>query len=135
MPAGLKIIQNGNITYAPDTVAMRRHWDEYNTAIRHSVHAERHYVTYLQATAEETEKYLYPKPAGKSKIVPSAPVVTDTMSVKAENEKLQKEISELKSIMIRLLDERETSSVNEDQVNSEMELMTKSKRGRPKKIE
>lgn len=97
---GLILMQGGRQTVVPDTPETRKFWQEYNTNIARSSVAHRKYVTIIEADADTVEKNL--KPARK--LAPRAAQV-DHVAVIGQQ---AQEISQLKSLMLKLLTERNT---------------------------
>lgn len=91
---GLILIQGGKQTIVPDTAATRKFWQDYNTATTKSSISHKKYVTMLEADAEETARYLKPAP----RVVSNAPMIDQKQIL----EQQAKEISELKSMLLRL---------------------------------
>lgn len=93
---GLLLLQGGRETVVPDTPSTRKFWQEYNTNISKSNIAHKKYVTILEAEPALVEKYLSPKRQPKTDKNPTA-------GYQAKIEQQQQEISELKTMMLRLL--------------------------------
>lgn len=99
---GLKLIQNGQVSYVPYNKEVLRHWQDYNTALNRppkSKAMEQNLVTILDASAEEVELYLHPKPKPRIPLpgVPGLPTMAD------ENKQLKAELSELKTMMLKFM--------------------------------
>lgn len=121
---GLKLIQNGVITFAPDTPAVRSGIEGpggHNQKTKKSSRSAQEHITILQATDEEVEKYLYPTPKKRETV--QSPSFLDEIS------QLKKENSELKSLMLNFMAnaQNQTPIPQADQTKEE----EKRKPGRP----
>lgn len=99
---GLLLLQGGRETVVPDTPSTRKFWQEYNTNIAKSSIAHKKYVTILEADPALVEKYLSPKRRPKADTSPVA-------GYQAKIEQQQQELSELKSIMLRMLNAQKSA--------------------------
>lgn len=100
---GLKLIQNGVVTYAPNTSIVRSAAEGYNYRTRKSARAEKEHITILEATEEEVEKYLYPKPAPRKAATTAVPQsVAETSEIRElreQNIRLQAQMETLMGMM------------------------------------
>lgn len=91
---GLLVVQGGKQTIIPDTPTNRKFWEDYNATIGKSKVAHKRYVTLIEADQATVETSLAPKIVRKT---------AQTPDIRKENEDLRKELSEMKSMMLRLM--------------------------------
>lgn len=99
---GLKIIINGVVSYVPNTQQHRKFWMDHNAVLNRPPRirdVESHLASIIDATAEEVEQYLYPKPKPRLPLpgVPGLPNLAD------ENKALRGEIDQLKNMMLQFM--------------------------------
>lgn len=96
---GLKIIINGVSSYVPNTQTHRKYWMEHNAILNRPPKirdVESHLATVIDATPEEVELYLFPKPKPRAPL-PGLPNLAD------ENKALRGEIDQLKNMMLQFM--------------------------------
>jgi len=97
---GLKIIINGSASYVPNTEKQRRFWMDHNTVLNRPPKirdVESHLATIIEATQEEVEQYLFPKPKARRTNAPVLPNLAE------ENKAMKGEIDQLKNMLLQLL--------------------------------